>query len=102
MRQITGILLGTALLSACSYPTTTVNQGAVASSLYVPSAPADAVLWIDGVNKGLASTYNGKKKARYPISAGRHRVKIVGTSGTLVEKDIYVEAGASVAVEVLP
>ena len=98
MKTIACALFLTILLGACAYPSTTIRQGA-ATELYVPHAPADAVLLVDGKSAGPAAYYDGKKRS-YPVEPGTHIVLITGSGGTLLQKSIYVGAGSKLALEV--
>lgn len=90
----TVLLLG---LSACAYPQTTVQQGSSQSSIYV-LAPAEGVyLWVDGVEVGSAVTFKDKKHS-YSLAAGRHHIELKTRSGSVFDKEIYVETGATIAV----
>ena len=87
-------------LCACSYPQTSVEQGSAPSAVYVQGAPANASVWIDGQDVGPAEKLNTKKTA-YALASGRHHIILKGPSGTLLEKDVYVETGATIAVELM-
>jgi hypothetical protein len=87
------------LVAGCAYPVSTVQQGAEQSALFVPNAPAGAVVEVDGMSLGAAIAADGKKPAILPVTAGKHRVVVRGVGGPLFDKDIYVGAGSKVAVE---
>lgn len=94
------VLMIAALVSGCAYPVSGVEQGSGPSSIYVTTAPADAMLTVDGVSAGYAAAFNGKKKAVFLLQPGRHHVLVSGPSSVLFDKEIYVGAGAKVAVEI--
>lgn len=99
MKPLVAIMLASALCG-CAYPVSTVEQGSAPTVLFVPHAPADATVEVDGVSFGLASAFSGKKTAVLAIQPGKHRVVVRGASGALFDKDIYAGAGSKVAVEI--
>lgn len=98
MKAMIALLLAGGLCG-CAYPVTTVDQGSAPTVLFVPYAPADAILVVDGVSYGPASAFNGKKTAVLAVAPGKHRVVVSSGPGNLYDKNIYVGAGSKVAVE---
>ncbi|KRA62101.1 hypothetical protein ASD89_23715 [Caulobacter sp. Root656] len=95
------IVLSLALaLCGCAYPVSTVSQGSAPTGLFVPTAPADATLAVDGVVVGQAAVFDGRKTV-LPVQPGKHHVVVRGSAGVLFDKDIYVGAGSKVAVELV-
>ena len=86
-----------AMLCGCAYPTSSIQQG-VRTELYVPHAPADARLAVDGKAMGPTTSSNGKALS-YQVEPGTHTVLITGSNGPLLQKSVYVGAGSRLAVE---
>ncbi|MBI1361412.1 MAG: hypothetical protein GC155_14135 [Alphaproteobacteria bacterium] len=85
------------MLSACTYPTSTVTQGGTSSSLNFGSLPKDAVISVDGTTAGKAGDFAGKRVLA--VTPGTHRVRVESAAGTLVDRDYYVGRDSSVKVE---
>jgi hypothetical protein len=96
MRRIVVALVlsaASASLAACAYPRSTVEQGELPSGVYFSHASAEARVFIDGADAGLAATYDGRK-AILPISPGRHQIAVRAGGSTLVDKPVYIGAGS--------
>ncbi|CAN5311420.1 hypothetical protein BH10PSE4_BH10PSE4_17040 [soil metagenome] len=97
MKPLIALALAFAL-AGCAYPVTTVEQGSASAVLFVPTAPLDASLLVDGVIVGQAASFDGKRTV-LPVQPGKRHVVVRGASGVLFDKYIYVGAGSKVAVE---
>jgi len=97
MKSLVALPLALAL-AGCAYPVSTVQQGSTPAVLFVPTAPLDAVLVVDGVAVGQAASFDGKRTV-LPVQPGKHHVVVRGASSVLFDQDIYVGAGSKVAVE---
>jgi len=83
-------------LGACSYPAPVTQQGGSPGQLYFPDAPPGAIVIIDGVGMGPASSFDGRQVIE--VKSGTHRI-VLTTNGTpILDKRYYVDAGAKVAV----
>jgi hypothetical protein len=97
--RVGAIVLVSLVAAACAYPLSTVEQGASASSLSFSNAPADAHVWIDGMDAGLAATYDGRKSV-LTVKVGRHQVIVKSGAAALFDKSVYVGPGARIDVKV--
>lgn len=77
-------------LSGCSMPSTMVKSVDSRPSIAIKGASSEAELIIDGLNMGLAKTYNGDPKSLI-IEPGTHRVIILESGRVIYEKNIFVE-----------
>lgn len=91
MRKLACFVL-VAFLAACGgLPKTKEISTDNPSTLEVISAPEGAQVWSDGIMLGSIE----KKKVRFVIASGTHKVKIVDGSATLYEREIFVEKGTT-------
>jgi hypothetical protein len=95
MRQIASVVLAL-LLASCAYPTSTVQQGSMPGELFFPAAQAGARVEVDGVDAGLASAYNGVQTLA--VAPGPHRVIVRQQNRIIIDRAVYIDAGAKVAV----
>jgi hypothetical protein len=93
-------LLLCALLGACDLPHSTVRTGAPAPAFIVTGAPADSLLYVDGVQMGAATTFNGKP---YTVSVleGVHLVDVRLAGKVIYSEKVFVGGGETHAVNVL-
>jgi hypothetical protein len=91
------LFLAVAALSACAYPTGSVQQGEAPSAVYVVAAAEGTEIYIDGVRRGLASDYDGKKKV-LRVTPGRHVVELRTGAEVLLKKTVFVAEGAQIAI----
>jgi hypothetical protein len=94
------VLLLCSLLCACDLPHSTVRTGAPAPALIVTGAPANSLLYVDGVQMGAATTFNGKP---YTISVleGVHMVDVRVAGKVIYSEKVFVGSGETHAVNVL-
>lgn len=86
------ILLAAAALTACALPTTQVNVGSSRPTLSVTGAPSNVKLVVDGLEVGLAATYNGAPKTLL-IEEGPHQVELRDGSTVLMSRKILATNG---------
>ena len=87
------------LLNACAYPVSSIDQGGATTGIYFPGVPEGARAHVDGIDAGEAILFDGHK-AILTISSGNHRVVVSNGEITLYDKNIYVGAGARLAIKV--
>jgi hypothetical protein len=88
-------------LSACTLPQTTVHSGSAKPSLSVSGAPADAVLYVDGLSIGPAAQYDGHPKT-LAVLEGAHQVLVREGSRELYSEKIFVSSGELRTIVILP
>lgn len=79
-------------LTACALPTTKVNAGTSRPTLTVLGAPANAVLFVDGLQIGVAANYNGKPNTLL-IEEGVHRVELRQGGTVLMSQQVFASGG---------
>lgn len=79
-------------LAACALPTTQVNSGTARPTLTVIGAPANAILFVDGLQIGAAAIYNGAPNTLL-IEEGVHRLELRMGNTVLVTQKIYASGG---------
>ena len=92
------------LLVGCVYPNQQVHTVDDRPGLYIAGAPADAILYVDGLEMGPASKFDGQPNVLI-LDPGTHRVEIRRGTRTLhsgvvflgegVKRQIIVPAGAT-------
>lgn len=99
MRYFLALVL-CSLLGACELPQSTVRTGAPAPALIVTGAPANSLLYVDGVQMGAATTFNGKP---YTVSVleGVHMVDVRLAGKVIYSEKVFVGASETHAVNVL-
>jgi hypothetical protein len=96
---ILAVLGCSGLTAACAYPVSTVDQGGGATGLYFPNASISAEASVDGAAIGPVARYDGRK-AILTLAPGTHHVTVRDASGQVYDKDVYVGAGARLAIKV--
>jgi len=89
------------VLSACVLPQTTVKTGSTQPSLAIKGAPADAVLYVDGISMGAAQRFDGNPNV-LAVLEGAHQVEIRQGTNVVYREKVFVSAGETHAVTVLP
>lgn len=97
-RILASVMLAGALLGACAYPATTVNQGTPDSSLVVRTAPAGAHVFVDGVDSGPAADYDGVRQV-LTVSPGPHQISIRLGGAVLYDQPHFFGAGSRVEIK---
>ena len=88
-------------LSACVLPQTTVRTGSTQPSLAIKGAPAGAVLYVDGIAMGAAQQFDGSPNV-LAVLEGAHQVEIRQGASVLYREKVFVSAGETHSVTVLP
>lgn len=91
MKRLT-ILLAVALLSACALPQTTVHSGSSQPGLIVKGAPQGAMLYVDSLQIGPATHYDGNPNV-LAVLEGTHKVEIREGSNIVYSEKVFVSSG---------
>lgn len=99
VRLILAVVAAAGLTSACAYPVSTVEQGGASTGIYFKGAVAADEVVVDGAAAGMAAAYDGKKVI-LTVQPGTHHVTVRSAAGPVYDKDVYVGAGARLAIKV--
>lgn len=99
MRPLIALLV-IAMLSACALPQTTVRTGSAAPGLSVTGAPDGAVLYVDGLQMGPASQFDGNPQV-LAVLEGAHKVEVRLGATTLYSEKVFVSNGETHTVRVI-
>lgn len=99
MRQLM-VLIGVAMLSACTLPQTTVRTGSTAPGLIVAGAPAEATLYVDGLQMGQVSQFDGNPQV-LTVLEGAHQVEVRLGATILYSNKVFVSNGETHTVRVV-
>ena len=91
MKVLTALAAAT-LLSACSLPQTTVRSGSSQPGLIVKGAPDGSTLFIDGLQVGSATEYDGDPNV-LAVLEGTHTVQIRQDGNVIFSEKTFVAAG---------
>ena len=90
MRLVATMLLAT--LAGCTLPQTSVKSGSSPPVLTIKGAPADSVLYVDGLQIGPASRYDGNPTV-LAVLQGVHRVEVREGDRTIYADRAFVSSG---------
>jgi uncharacterized lipoprotein YajG len=94
MRKILGILALSLTLAACNIhnPATTVRTLDERPSLSLSGAPAEAVLFVDGLDMGPAKAYDGRPQV-LRLEPGTHLIEVKSAGVTIFKQTVFIESG---------
>jgi hypothetical protein len=87
------------VLSACSYPKSAINQGVVDARLYVTTDFLTGRVYVDGVDRGDVTAFDGKKDHFIQVSPGKHLVEIRNEGGVVYKKYLYAHENSTSAIK---
>jgi len=90
-KSILALLVGTFALGGCSMPSTVVRTVDDRPTLAFKGAPKEATLFVDGINMGSASQYDGDPKV-LTVETGTHNVLVKIGQEDVFEKRVFVES----------
>lgn len=82
----------TLLIYACSYPTSEVRVLDDRPSIVIQNAPIGALLFVDGLNMGIAGLYDGREKALL-LEPGTHKIEVISQNNVLYSEQIFLGGG---------
>ncbi len=90
------IILSAALLQGCSYPDAAkIEQKDTRPAIGVRGAPEGAVLYVDGLEMGKASPFDGKKNVLL-IESGKHLIEVKSASGeVLLSETLFLSSSTT-------
>lgn len=87
------------LLAGCALPQTTVRSGSSAPGLTVSGAPSGSVLFVDGIQVGMAPEFDGKPKV-LAVLDGVHQVEIRQGSVVVYSEKVFFSNGETHSVKI--
>jgi hypothetical protein len=93
------IFLVVAILFACALPQTTVKTGSAPPTLIVKGAPANSILFVDGLAMGNAAQFDGNPKT-LAVLEGTHQVEVRLGSTVVYREKAFSSGGESHTVTV--
>ena len=97
------IILSAAFLQGCSYPDAAkIEQKDTRPAIGVSGAPEGAALYVDGLNMGMASQFDGKKNVLL-IESGKHLVEVKAANGkVLLSETVFLSSSTTKVLTVQP
>ena len=94
MKKLATVMLIGLTLCACNIrnPTTIVRPVDDRPSLCLSGAPEKASLFVDGLDLGLASDYDGRPKV-VRLEPGTHLIEIKSGAETIFKQTVFIESG---------
>ncbi len=92
------IILSAALLQGCSYPDAAqIEQKDNRPAIGISGAPSGAMLYVDGLEMGLANQWDGKKTVLL-VESGTHLVEVKSASGKVLHSETIFLSGSTTKV----
>ena len=89
------IILSTVLLQGCHYPDAAkVEQKDNRPAIGVSGAPRGAMLYVDGLEMGKASQFNGTKNVLL-VESGKHLVEVKAADGKTLHSETVFLSGTT-------
>lgn len=99
IRNTTGALLLTIILSACAMPQSHTQTGTLRPTLSIIGAPAGSTLRVDGIAMGDANQYDGRRQV-LDVEEGLHSVEVQSHGQIIYQAKVYAAGGETSRVEV--
>jgi hypothetical protein len=85
-------------VAACAYPQSRVDQSAAPSAIYFAGMPSGSELFVDGISRGDASAYDGRKQV-LQTTPGKHLIEVRQNGQVILKREIFVAQGARLKVD---
>lgn len=85
------LLLAALFCAGCTMPNTSVRTVDDRPTLAIKGAPEGALLFVDGLNMGLANQYDGNPTI-LTVEPGTHIVRVVVNNSAIYEQKVFVES----------
>ncbi len=97
------IILSAALLQGCSYPDAAkIEQKDSRPAIGVSGAPEGAMLYVDGLEMGVASQYDGTENVLL-IESGKHLVEVKTANGKiLLSETLFLSSSTTKILTIQP
>jgi hypothetical protein len=97
------ILLLVVAGSACKYPAPPqIEQADSRPAIGVTGAPEGATLFVDGLEMGLASKFDGKKHVLL-VESGTHKIEVKSAAGGLLHSEtVFLSSSTTMLIRVAP
>ncbi len=95
------LLLALGSLAGCTYPKTEVSTVEERPSLAIHGAPANALLYVDGLAMGPATQYDGKEQVLL-LEEGTHLIEIKQGRNILYSEKAFLGSGATKTITINP
>ena len=76
----------------CAYPTTGLRVPDERPSIAIKGAPDDAILHVDGLNMGAASSFVGVSQVLL-LEPGTHKIEVKSQGKTVLSENIFLGGG---------
>jgi hypothetical protein len=85
------LLILTCCICGCPMPQTSVRTIDDRPTLAIKGAPEGSILFVDGINIGTASQYDGDPNV-LTVEPGTHIVRIIANDTVVYEQRVFVES----------
>lgn len=90
--RIIAVCLIVALVGGCAYPSTGLRIPDERPSIAIEGAPGSAMLYVDGLEMGLAGNFDGARQVLL-LESGKHRIEVIDRGETLLSETIFLGGG---------
>lgn len=75
----------------CAMPSSVVKTTDTRPRISISGAPVDSLLYVDGINMGLASQYSGQPDVLI-LQPGTHKIQVYSNDQVIYDKNIFIES----------
>lgn len=99
MKKITTLLFASFFLISCTYPSTSVTISDNRPSIAIEGAPANAILYVDGLRMGAVQQFNSQQTLL--LEPGNHKVEVISQGATLFSEEIFLGGGEVKTIKII-